>query len=208
MLNLISTHPVLGPTRDFVEPAFAFVIRIDPPRGLDLRLLVERTRRAAEAVGLPSSRLSAPHPEETETAGVVRLFAELAMTLQRATDARVENWAVLPGESELERIVRLEAEHFRIAAYAGGVASEALNDVIDERPSAASEFASDLSEFLDYAAPRMLDPNARLLMAAARRRGLMVIDEDNLFEPDRSSHAVPHGLIQIGMGSKRQRYIG
>ena len=138
----------------------------------------------------------------------MRLFADLAMTLQRATDARVVKWAASAGESELQQVVWLEAEHFRVAAYAGEVASCLLNNLVGERPSAAAEFASDLADLLDYAEPRMLDPNARLLMAAARQRGLLVIDEDNFFEPDRQSHAVPHGLIHVGMGRAGHRYIG
>ncbi|MBK7592424.1 MAG: hypothetical protein IPI27_14535 [Betaproteobacteria bacterium] len=67
----------------------------------------------------------------------------------------------------------------------------------------------ELGPFLDYAAERMLDPNARLILKAARSRGIPVLDLDqDPFAATRVDSTIGHGLLQLGLCARQHRFLG
>ena len=211
MFEIIATRHVLGPTKHFYNAAIACVVRITPIPNADVTTLRQRILACANRLPLP---LDVPEPETVADTAINRfgcLFAWLAMAIQRATDAQVSNSAVTLGDTETEHDVTvwLEKEDFGTAAYAGELAATLLNSLTSESLPDESELTRQLGEYYDYAIPRMLDPNTRLLIAEARKRHLHVADIDQFpFIPTRANSTIKHGLIQIGMGCRQRRFLG
>ncbi|MBK9705286.1 MAG: hypothetical protein IPO75_18600 [Betaproteobacteria bacterium] len=95
--------------------------------------------------------------------------------------------------------VLVEKEDQGTAFYAGMLALQVLNAALSASDSLELKLDDELGGFLDYAAERMLDPNARLILAAARRYGIPVLDLDqDPFAATRVDSTIGHGLLQLG----------
>ena len=118
---------------------------------------------------------------------------------------------VLPGNSEGRYLVLVEYEDSQTVLYASELAAEVLNGAGHGHPdeAAAGWLQHLLDDFLAFSFPRRLDPNSRLLIKAARRLGIPVLNMDQPPFPSADpDEVIQNGLIQFGWGKHLQRCNG
>jgi len=149
-------------------------------------------------------------PEEVSP---VTLFACLLVSLSQYAGSVTQHCKVQPGLEPGSHDVFIDYEESETTLYAGELAAELLNSIWQ----AEGELAEDvierlvliLDEFLDFSLPKRLDSGSRLLMQAARQRGIPVINLDQPpFECSSPGHIVKNGYIQFGWGVNMQRCDG
>ncbi len=160
--------------------------------------------------GFRGLTLDSPTESGDEVKDLGQLFARTALALQQAVDAEISGSAIAAGGSNDEEVVVLvEEEDLETAAYAGELAADILNAVAGANWPSGFELTSELRSYFDFAAVRALDPNARLIMQAARKLKLPVL---NLDQPSsavgRADHRIPNGLVQVGLGVRQHRFLG
>lgn len=140
-------------------------------------------------------------------------FPNLVMSLLRHVGSVADYCKVQPCHESPGQDVFIAYEESETVLYAGEVATELLNAIWQaDGVLAAAEVAGlgqVLDELLDFALPRRLDPNSRLLMQAAQQAGIPVINLDQPpFECSAPEHVIKNGYIQFGWGEYLQRCNG
>ena len=120
---------------------------------------------------------------------------------------------VLPGEDSEKHLVLVEYEDSQTVLYASELAAEILNFTgaghgqPDAEPAVWLQYM--LDDFLAFSLPRRLDPNSRLLIQAARRLGIPILNMDQPPFPSADpDDVIQNGLIQFGWGIHLQRCNG
>lgn len=135
-------------------------------------------------------------------------FGELAILFQRATDAQVSHHASLREGDGHEVLICVEAEDHQTAFYAGVLAQQVLNAALSERSLVEWDMNGEVQAFFDFAAPRALDPNTRMVLNAAKRHCLPVLDlEQEPFSATRADFTVRHALLQLGLCARQHRFL-
>ena len=208
LFELYATRDVFGPTRHFETPAMGFSLRINLAICIDLQNVWERVVHALDGNRLFNQVQAPTSISAYQAEDIGRIFGEFVHLLQRATDAVVHHFAVVLGQADTEIYVLVEKEDAETAAYAGELATHILNACVATAWPDEFRLDKELEAFLDYAAPRVLGPNSRLIMHAARKRGLPVLDIDQPpFVATRTDFTIRHGLLQVGMGIQQHRFL-
>lgn len=212
-IELLRTRVAFGSTRHFDMPAAVFVLRIPALADTECEAMCTQVSHALRSVPWtpdPARQAVELRVRSADVRGCIGTqFGELVILLQRATDAEVRHYAVLHGDDEREVSVFVEKEDNGTAFYAGMLALDVLNAALPGSDSAELFVDEELGGFLDFAAVRTLDPNARLILHAARRARIPALDlEQEPFTATRSDFTVPHGLLQLGLCARQHRFLG
>lgn len=213
-IEILKTGIVFGPTRRFGAPGVTFCLHV-PTLGYTDRDAVRV--RISELLHQLDRALECERPIETccfvrpATAQqfIGTQFCELALLFQRATDAEVFHYAVVHEDGDQAVNVLVETEDHPTAFYAGMLALQVLNAALSESGPVEWDMDGETRAFFDFAAARMLDSNARLVLHAARRHGIPALDlEQAPFSATRSDFTVRHGLLQLGLCARQHRFLG
>lgn len=212
-IELLKTGVVFGPTRHFGMPGAMFRLRVPALADTECEAMRMRVSNALRNVhwAPEPTRHSVKLPVRSDAAleSIGAQFGELVLLLQRATDAEVRHCAVLHEGDEREVTVLVEKEDNGTAFYAGMLALNVLNAALPGSGAIELFVDDEFSPFFDFAAERALDPNARLLLHAARRARIPALDlEQDPFTATRTDFTVRHGLLQLGLCARQHRFLG
>jgi len=140
-------------------------------------------------------------------------YCDLVLELQCYAGHEVAYSRVDTCEEDRECFVFIEYEDHATALYAADLALDILNAVLDNPNELAtgtvSELRLELDEYVSYAMGRRLDPNARLIKAAAGQRDIPVMNMDPVWgAPTWPGAAESTGVIQYGWGINQQHCRG
>jgi cyanophycin synthetase len=205
----LKTGIVFGPTRYFSAPGVMFYLHIPTLADAEYEAIQRRISKVLRKIhlALDSPRHSFCPLNAQEFIG--EQFGELVIMFQRAADAEVCHYAVVHEGEEDKVKVLVEKEDHGTAFYSGMLALQVLNAALSEAGPIELDMDDDIRSFLDFAAERMLDPNARLVLQAARRYRIPVFDlEQEPFAATRTNFTVRHGLLQLGLCARQHRFLG
>ena len=190
-------------------PGVLFFLRLHAPHHVDPE--VTRNRIAAILRALPIApavrERFATNPAAAK--GIGSLFGELVMLFQRQVDAEVCRYHVFPDDQPGAFRVLVEKEDDETALHAGELVSRMIDAALADPAGPAVDAAAEFDAYIERAIPRRLDPNARLILQAARRLDIPVLDlEQNPFRSARSpDNPIRHGLLQLGLCSRQHRFL-
>lgn len=208
-IDILETSIFFGPTRHFGAPGVVFRLQVPALGDTDCGAVRRRVSDLLHGAGLRLDPARNPVPEVHGRDFIGQQFGELAIAFQRATDAGVRHCAVIVEGAEDRVKVLVEKEDQGTAFYAGMLALQVLNAALSASDSLELKLDDELGPFLEYAAERMLDPNARLILAAARRYGIPLLDLDqDPFAATRVDSTIGHGLLQLGLCARQHRFLG
>jgi len=208
-IALLQTGIVFGPTRHLGSASVSFLLEVPVPDDTDCVAVQVRVADVLKRIHLkPDWAPRSDHPFNARKY-IGEQFGELALLFQRATDAEVRHYAVLNAGTENKVKVLVEKEDCQTAFYSGMLALEVLNAALSAPGARELDLGEALTSYLDYAAERMLDTNARLILQAATRRGIPVLDmEQEPFAATRTDFTIRHGLMQVGLCARQHRFLG
>ncbi|MCP4048678.1 MAG: hypothetical protein GY732_22095 [Gammaproteobacteria bacterium] len=132
----------------------------------------------------------------------VDIYADLVLGLQKSVGHSVQYCRLQEMDTTLEYRLFIEYEEEGVALYAADLAIQLLDDVLEHQDN--SELQQMLKEFAAYSRPRALDSNARLLIGAARRKGIPVIRPLLPTSEYASAAELQNSQFQLGWGVHRQ----
>lgn len=208
-IEFLKTGIVFGPTRYFSAPGVTFYLHIPTLADTEYEAIQRRVSNVLRKIhlALESARHSVSPLNALEFIG--EQFGELVILFQRATDAEVCHYAVVhEGEEDKVRVL-VEKEDHGTAFYSGMLALQVLNAALSESGSIELDMDEEVRSYFNYAAERMLDPNARLILQTARKYRIPVMDlEQEPFAATRTHSTVRHGLMQLGLCARQHRFLG
>lgn len=208
-IALLETGIVFGPTRHLDGAGVSFLLRMPTLDDADRAAVRERVSEILKEARLAPKLASRSDRPLDGRKGIAEQFGELAVLLQRAADAEVCRYAVVPAGAEDKVRVLVEKEDYGTAFYSGMLALQVLNAALSGSRAGEPDMAEELRCYLDYAAERMLDANARLILQAARRHRIPLLDmEQEPFAATRSDFTIRHGLMQLGLCARQHRFLG
>lgn len=206
-IELYKTDITLGPIASLNAPGVSLYLRVSEiptPELLAIRdrlaVILQHACRDFDTVNHYRGRLNTDD-------GLPGLFAELVLVLQQLCGAQVNDLEVLPeSEPNTARVVVAKEDYDYLVP--ANWPSNIINSVISDSSAQLFDVAGELNAFLDFAAARALDINARLIQTAARKLGLPVFDLDQ--EPvvfTRPPSLISHGLLQVGICANQCRFL-
>ncbi|MBK7793891.1 MAG: hypothetical protein IPJ62_16255 [Betaproteobacteria bacterium] len=208
-IDILETSIFFGPTRHFGAPGVVFQLQVPALGDTDCGAVRMRVSDLLHGVGLRLDPARNPVPEVHGREFIGQQFGELAIVFQRATDAGVRHCAVMVEGAEDRVKVPGEGDQGTAFTTPGMLALKVLNAALSASDSLELKLDDELGGFLDYAAERMLDPNARLILAAARRYGIPVLDLDqDPFAATRVDSTIGHGPRQLRLCARQHRFLG
>ncbi|WP_083908755.1 Mur ligase family protein [Thioalkalivibrio thiocyanodenitrificans] len=208
LVEILETWTICGYLHEFDVPGIHFGLRIRRGDRADCAALRERILRDLRAQSrlfdkTPDMEFS-PNPDER----IGQQFGELVLLFQRAVDAEVSHAKVVAGHDSGRLAVLIEKEDTETAVRAGEIVARLMNMAALGGRLDETWLNDELEGFFNYAAERILDDNARLVLDAARRQGLPALDIDQPpFDATRKGFTVRHGLVQVGMCARQQRFF-
>jgi len=136
----------------------------------------------------------------------VSIYCDLALALQRSVGHSVQYCRVEEMDAAHEQRVFIEYEEEAAALYAAEVAVELLNGILAQQDS--SQARQILEEFSEYARPRTLDSNTRVLIHAAGRQDIPVLRPGLPRSLYATAAEVHNSELQLGWGVYLQRCNG
>lgn len=148
-----------------------------------------------------------------EEGSPAEIFCELVLELQRYTGHTVHYSKVQRRKADSECRVFIEYASHAAALYAGELAVELLNAIMASRGSLDAKtitaLQQSLNQFITFSLAHRLDPNSRMLIEAARRKGIPSINLDLQWDVPTWPGAVEQsGLVQFGWGVYQRRCRG
>ena len=135
-----------------------------------------------------------------------QIYSDLVLGLQQSVGHPVQYCRIQGREATLEFRVFVEYEEEAVALFASYVAIELLNSILQQQHD--SQLRELLNEFEEYSRPRTLDSNTRLLINAARRQDIPVIQPLLSKSLYATAAEVQNSEFQLGWGIYLHRCNG
>jgi len=153
-------------------------------------------------------------PLSLSTAGSpLEIYSAMVLGLQCYTGHPVDYSRVEKCETDHDYQVFIEYEDSATALYAGELATNLLNALLEYGGNLHAEVIArlqhELEAYVAFALRRRLNPNTRLLKEAARRLDIPFLSLDQPWGmPTWQGAAVPAGVVQFGWGRNQRRCLG
>lgn len=195
MIALRHSHRFIQCSTHADHPMVRFELSLPTPGFSEVDC--SRARASIEALGLNLAGIALDRPE-TDLRPEARDFVALLVALLRSGGHPVTR-AVLEPAAGARAIVQVHGEELASIQRVGEPALDLLNAALAGQPLAA--FRTELSRLAAELRARAIDPNALLVVQAARRRGLPVMWLDQWpFEEIMPGRTRQFGLYKLGHG--------
>jgi len=135
----------------------------------------------------------------------IEMYCNLVLELQRYAGHSVSYSRVQVSEKNYNYRVFIEYEDAATALYAGELAADLLNALLEKQDSGDLDsmytLHQELDDYVDFALSRCLDPNMRLLIQSAIRQGIPVLKPERPWHvPTLPQATKKSGKVQFGWG--------